>query len=437
MQASKTSKAHVKFDIYKKIIHKKKNQKIKFDKNNGDYYAKIFADEFIRKDTDIFGNECEMDLSYNGIGFKGFRDIINSLDGNTNIHELCLLGNEISDKDMLQQMLYDKSATVLSIQMLYKIYSDYYNITTSSRQLFLDYNQIGDNIAKYYVTAIIKGSSKLHYLSLMGNNITCTGFIDIIYSLKNSNIKNLYLDENNLEKLNEKNKFDFEDDITTPLNNLELSRNHIGDNVAKYIGKIIEGSKKLEDVYLDDNNISFKGFMDIIRAKNISVTLSLGNNNIGKTDTDTIFNMHNMYTSLKRLELHHNDIHDNVALLIAEITNGSKQLQKINLSDNKIGDQGALAIVKSYQSHVFDECIHIYFENNHIEKEGLFEIISLKMKSPVCLGVQGNEIKDLTQDDISKMNEIATNNNSRWKLFLHTSIKFAEDGKDEHGVEVC
>jgi hypothetical protein len=59
------------------------------------------------------------------------------------------------------------------------------------------------------------------------------------------------------------------------------------------------------------------------------------------------------------------------------------------------------------------------------------------MKSPVCLGVQGNEIKDLTQDDISKMNEIATNNNSRWKLFLHTSIKFAEDGKDEHGVEVC
>jgi hypothetical protein len=269
----------------------------------------------------------------------------------------------------------------------------------------------------------------------MGNIITCTGFIDIIYSLKNSNINYLYLYDNDIGTLNEKTKFDFEDDITTPLNNLELSHNHIGDNVAKYIGKIIEGSKKLEDVHLDHNNISFKGFMDIIQgAKKISGFLWLGNNNIGKTETDTIYTMHDMNTSSKIFELDHNDIHDNVALLIAEITKSSKQLQKINLSDNKIGDQGALAIVKSYQSHVFDECIQIYFENNHITKEGLFEIISLKMKSPVCLGVQGNEIQQLTQDDISKMNDMATDNNSSWKLFLHTSIEVTE--VVEHGLGV-
>jgi len=124
------------------------------------------------------------------------------------------------------------------------------------------------------------------------------------------------------------------------LQELDLSKNKIGDRGAKCLGKALTINSTLQVLFLYDNKIGYRGAAYLADALAIRIN-----------------------STLKLLDLRNNKIGDGGAKCLANTLAKNSALQKLSLSKNNIGHDGAecLANALATNSTLRDLCL---FENN-------------------------------------------------------------------------
>ena len=202
-----------------------------------------------------------LDLGFNCIGDTGCGYLaLHCIAGNTNLHSLCLAGNQIGPE----------GATAIATGIIHG---------TVLRNLHLSANKIGPNGIKALSGAIAKNEAHINQMVTNGNvdvntvrpmeglhlgstAMTSDGFSAIsVMVLLNSSLRSMSLCNNNLddqdmlllsEALNQNNK-------KIPLEILHLSFNHITCQGAECFTNAVWGSATLREIKLDNNRIKDRG----------------------------------------------------------------------------------------------------------------------------------------------------------------------------------
>ena len=202
-----------------------------------------------------------LDLGFNCIGDTGCGYLaLHCVAGNTNLHSLCLAGNQIGPEGV--------SAIATGIMH-----------GTALRSLHLSANKIGPNGIKALAGAIAKNGAHVHQMVANGdadvNNVrpmedlylgstsmTSDGFSAIsVMILLNASLRSLSLCDNNLD---DQDMLLLSQALTqntkkVPLELLHLSFNHITCQGVECLMNAVWGSATLREIKLDNNRIKDRG----------------------------------------------------------------------------------------------------------------------------------------------------------------------------------
>ena len=189
------------------------------------------------------------------------------------------------------------------------------------KQLNLRYNNLTNNAAKDFATALEHSNCKLESLDLSQNNMNDNAAKDLGEALKHSNCK---------------------------LKKLGLGYNNFTDNAAKDLGEVLKHSNcKLKLLDLGDNNLTDNAAKDLgeaLKHSNCKLKkLGLGYNNFTDNAAKDLGEaLKHSNCKLKLLDLIHNNVTDNAAKDLGEALKYSNcKLESLYLSFNKLTDNAA------------------------------------------------------------------------------------------------
>jgi len=331
-----------------------------------------------------------VDVRHNKIGDKGAQSIAEAFESNHNIEYIWLKDNNISgdmmnrfkttlkrkienDKDINAKVHKDvnknKSGPETSNKKVIKL-----NLNELIKEkVCLEKKGLQDDDLDALCKVIVK-STFLHELSLRGNKLTLSNgkLADAI--AKNTTLKKLSLQNNNIAPEGVKLLADVLKRNNT-LQILYLTGNNIGAEGAKDLADMLAVNKSLQEIGLSNNNIRFEGTKLLVDA-------------LKENDTFRSFNLTN------------NNIGDEGAKYVADMLVVNKSLQRIDLGYNNIGDQGAESIATSL---VVNTGLHsIYLNNNTITDVGAKKLVdALEMNHNIKqLGLPCNKISNDVRDQI-------------------------------------
>ena len=145
--------------------------------------------------------------------------------------------------------------------------------------------------------------------------------------------------------------------LKSQLSWLNLEKNQLTDEAAKYLAEAIKNNCQLHTLNLSENNISGTGALDLAEAINNNCqlrTLHLRANNIleiGARHLAKAINNNNCH--LHTLDLSENNISDTGAQHLAEAISSNCQLRTLHLRANKISHIGAQHLAKAINN---DDC---------------------------------------------------------------------------------
>ena len=232
-------------------------------------------------------------------------------------------------------------------------------------------------------------TSHMTSFNVSNNNLSGEAADDIAAVLmQNINLQELYLSNNNLDM----SKIAGGLQGTTTLTALDVSNNGIGTEAANCLATILQCSCKLQELYLQNNNLQTAGFIEIADALQTLETLKIfdvSNNNVGIEAESRIASLiHRNSSKLQKLYLGGNslcklgyvdlllpslhvlsipniNIADEAVDDVSKMIFHNAKLQVLDLHGNHFGTQGAIKMLNALKEHV--ELVHLNIENNDIE----------------------------------------------------------------------
>lgn len=221
------------------------------------------------------------------------------------------------------------------------------------RTLFLGRNDIGDEGAEH-ITVMLDKLHQLRALNLSANHISHIGALHILGSLKiSSNLTHLRLDQNSFGPAVAKRIAQTVVEVST-LQHLGLAYVELGDEGVDELAAVLGDSCSLQHLDISGNGITEDGAALLASALTVNSCLrilKLHSNPIGAAGVEIIFYALKANKSLVYLDVNSCDIlnepaFDNAVIALAE----NSSLNKLDLSYNRIGDDGVASVIASVSS---------------------------------------------------------------------------------------
>jgi Ran GTPase-activating protein (RanGAP) involved in mRNA processing and transport len=395
----------------------------------------------------------KLDLGNNNISTRAIKEIAKVVEKQTNLQELCLNDNRIDDEAVtfLAKAL-EKNSSLHTLDLSNNLIKangiqDLFNSLTNHSNfcvLNLKNNSIGSEGAKALAEKLVN-HTKLEILDLAGNQIDGEGAAKLAGSIgKLPQLQTLDLEGNQIG--NQKspegacvlaNSFS----KLAKLQKLNLCNNQIDDEAVKALTNALKDNIGLKSLNLACNQISSDGVNALVQllethCQSASIlkfrlapaleTLNLSDNQIDSSGAKNLSIILERYTKLRELDLGNNNIGDEgaiaVAKLLAYYNSGwgtssfsvwtSPSFKTLDLHDNQISDKGAHDLAKILQNFKLE---NLNLSNNAINTPIIQKISdSFKgNKANLILGNQSPQIEilpvtysdGLTEDEIKEIKE--------------------------------
>lgn len=179
------------------------------------------------------------------------------------------------------------------------------------------------------------------------------------------------------------------------IKSINLTGNLISDTGVQIISQYLKTAcYSLQEIILDENDISILGFKALANALKENYTIniiSLAHNIINCDGVCEIAEALKINKSIKSVNLSHNVIAHNGAKALGEALKLNRFIVSLNLEDNKIGDDGIKALIYGLKENTTLKLL--YLGCNKITDTGIAEIGELLQKSVISkLNLSLNEI---------------------------------------------
>jgi len=306
-----------------------------------------------------------LDLSYNGIGYRGIEALALGLPG-SKVSTLALWSNAISNVDVLGAVLNRTQVQELGLS-----FNEIGDAGVEALALGLPGSKVstlylrGNPIKNVSALGAVLNRTQVQYLDLWFNKIGDAGVEALALGLPSSKVSTLILQSNGISNVSALGTVLNETQVQT----LDLSDNQIGEAGVEALALGLLGSK-VSSLDLANNDIENVSVLGAVLNRTHVQTLSLAGNQIGDVSVKALA-LGLPGSKLKRLELFNNKIGDNGSIAIAQIlskpqpkqqslwinsfdTRDGKAvffepntaLQNLGLSTNLITDAGASALCR-------------------------------------------------------------------------------------------
>ena len=424
---------------------------------------KIQDESYIKDCLKINKSLKELNMSENEITSNGAKEIATAISTNTTLEKLDLSCNEISNdgvsfisdglknNNSLQEVNISRNKiTSEGAQYI----SDAIRINTTLAKLDLSYNALSDDGAAAIIDSL-QFNNSLQELNISKNEITSEGVTKIAQVIRvNTTLKHLDLSINKIVDVGANLIGDgLKSNIS--LQELNISYNSITNKGIKKITEAIQTSLTLQNVNISKNNISIEGlfcFMEAVKNNCVLQVVNITHNNVTRSGFTSIkqcienlqhpiqiyasWNEINQYgelvtkistscapdnieddvwsfyeydadhlvmcfseclkedDTLQELNMSNNRITNEGAKMIGEAIKVNKTLQKLDISNNSISDDGAAAISDGLKCNISLQELNM--SDNQIANEGakmIGEAIKVN-KTLQKLDISGKSISD-------------------------------------------
>ena len=373
-------------------------------------------DNILCKFKDFCKTRCKnrvADLSDNYFGINSMKFIVNILYNYDRISILNLSKNNFGDegiellinavKDSLSLVSLDISSNSISYKGGEHIFSIFINqqsiihLDVSSHE-GINRNRLTSkgikNIIKY-----LKNNLFIESLNLSGNSLKNEGF-DLICKGLNNNISlnNLNISHNDIQNTGIKKSLKIIN--TTKLYSINLSNNPILDEGLITFANSLRHFPELRILNISNCGIEFKGFKELLKVlqsvRRIE-TLDISKNKLGSKEFEELKIYFNSF-GIKYLNLSRCQLGDISAYPLGESLQQNETIRKLNISNNKITDNG------------FRSFIYLFNNNNTMESFDCSNnfISDLTMKDCLLYLEYNHTLKYLNLYDNQLRNEIGT-----------------------------
>ena len=349
-------------------------------------------------------------IDHNNITDEAADDIAAAISCNIHLQELNLGGND-----------FRTSGIIVILRSLQKI--------LLLRRLYINHNNITYEAAGNIATAI-SCNKNLQEFDISGNNILRAGVIKIMKALKGLNtLRKLYISNNSITD-------EVADDITaviscnTDIKVLDISGNNLQANGAIKIGNFLQNIYTPKTLFITNSDNPAHVDISAVISDNASLQeIYIYSNNLQTTEVEIFTKSLRAICTLSKLHVGYNYISDEVANDIAIIVSCNKELNKVEISRNKLQITGATKILKSLHtinalknldlnhSNITEEAANVIatafsfntdlqvlnLGGNDLQKLGAIKIAKglQKISSLTKLYIDHNNITDKAADDIA------------------------------------
>ena len=315
-------------------------------------------------------NIIHLDLSSNGITWRGFSSLFGWLQNNNTIVSLNLSSKDRSQRNKLAVKGAEKLAEFLKKSW----YIQFLNI--SSTALCNDGCQIVLKALNHHPTLIS--------LIIQSNEMTHAAIDDLCKVVLNSNIEYLDISHNNISNTGVSKFSPILQYSKWNLKILKLNNWGFNSSSAYHLYNAVKYNSSLVELYVDDNFLSYKDLTEIrnmIWGNNKLKILSMWGWKIGDEGAIAIAEGYIRNNAITHLLLRNNNISDEAG---KEIIQGlsfprSSNIEVLNLANNMLGDKSSEALLYMLPK-LRNPPSRIYLENNLIKshKYKMLELFAIK-----------------------------------------------------------
>ena len=339
----------------------------------------------------------ELDISKNEISKKGVMNVLEASTNQRTLQKILCTHNKLIESEVVDINKYIKRNNAVHI------------FDTSWNNIITEYESEMD--AQRYYLIIIKFQSS-------------TWLVDGNFETKCSKNNELWLVDDNYRKwYNSNMQYNFLHDALTELKfipsiksclilhhciqtimkistlkKLDISGNKISDDGAIQLSKCLSTKGSLIELDLSKNKISCKGVSAIAKAMHMNTTvqkLDVSNNEISDDCTVALSKCLKTNTALIDLDVSNNSISCKGVSAIAEALQvNSTTLQKLDISNCIVGDDGAIAFSKCLKINT--KLIELKLSGNEITSNGMsaFAVAMQENNALQKLNISNNNISD-------------------------------------------
>ena len=333
---------------------------------------------------------------------------------------------------------------IASVRFRVKLLSSCIKEDTVLQEMNLSKKLTGIKYRLYFETfaEAIAVNKTLHKLDISNNHLPDDVAVTMGECLKiNNSLKELNMSHSNIHskggiKLAEAIK------VNKSLEKLDISLNDISDDGAVAIGDCLKNNNSLKELNMSHSNIHSKGGIKLAEAIKVNKSLEkldISLNDISDDGAVAIGDCLKINNSLKELNMSHSNIHSKGGIKLAEAIKVNKSLEKLDISHNGISDDGAVAIGDCLKINNSLKELNMSHSNIH-SKGGIKLAEAIKVnKSLEKLDISGNDISD---DGAVAIGDCLKNNNSLKELnmgynniYIRGGMKLAEAIKVNKSLE--
>ena len=324
----------------------------------------------------------ELNLGGNDFRTSGIIVISRSLQKISLLRKLCINHNNITDEaaDNIAAAIscnihlqeFDISENnLLTPAGVIKIMKALKDLNTL-RKLYISNNSITDEVADY-ITAVISCNTDIKVLDISGNNLQANGAIKIGNFLQNIYTpKTLFI--TNADNPADVNISAVISDNAS-LQEIYIYSNNLQTTEVEIFTKPLKAICTLSKLHIGYNNISDEVANDIAIIVSCNKELNkveISRNKLQITGATKILKSLHTINALKNLDLNHNNIAEEAASVIATVFSFNTDLQELNLGGNDLQKLGAIKIAKSLQK--ISSLTKLYIDHNNITNEAADDI---------------------------------------------------------------
>ena len=322
---------------------------------------------YLKENTN--SNLKTLDISYNGIGEKGIESLVEYIKSNKKLISLFFSGNLIGDKGLcnFSNLLFVDNKHYKKVKLSYLDISN--NSFTKKSYIYIN------NIIFFssFISNINIGYNSLYNESI-SNIFSCINKQSKLISL---DLSNTNLNEKSIEFITEKI------DKNILLRILNLSYNNLN-KACRYIKNLLEKESNLKVLKLifckisQESNLIFQGLCN----NNGLQTFDISSNYLLLDDNllNDLYSFFKKNKKLNNLFMDNNNIDDFLMNYISQFIEENKGLKFISFKNNKITNQGGVSLLNSLQKN--ENIRKIGLEGNLVEtvvKQQIYMLLSEKI----------------------------------------------------------
>ena len=346
-------------------------------------------------------------INHNNITYKAADNIAAAISCNKNLQEFDISGTNLVTAGVIKIMKALKGLNTL-------------------RKLYISYNNITDEVADY-ITAVISCNTDIKVLDISRNNLLTAGVIKIMKALKCLNtLRKLYISNSSITD-------EVADYITavlscnTDIKVLDISGNNLQANGAIKIGNflqniytpetlfiintdnpvhvdtsaVISDNASLQELYIYGNNLQTTAFTKPLQAICTLSKLHIGYNNISDEVANDIAIIVSCNTNLNKVEISGNKLQTTGAIKILESLHKIYALKILDLNHSNITEEAGNVIATAFSFNT--DIQELNLGGNDLQKLGAIKIAKglQKISSLTKLYIDHNNITDDAADDIA------------------------------------